>query len=746
MKLKLRKRERGTMLVVILFIASAIAALAAMSSGRVVAEMNQQRTLEAETQAYNQAYAQLQMALNVVNNSAYDDELRNLELAAAINGDNGGTAAGEDQDEVPLWMQDPSGVTHGIVRGTTVKVYRGRDYLKRLQLLKGQTVTEQDPTDVSRSYFVIEATGRENSTVRMVSALVRENEPFSSFVFFQNRHTLGVSGAPRGLIHTNDELAFYFPDGEYTDGVSAVNGFAYEAGATEANTNVLDGNPDAKSIDLDSVDFDKLKGAADLFEGTEGLDAEIRLIADGRVRIREYTKPRWEEEDRDYTYTAVIGYETRTVTETQSVQVGTVEEERTRQVQVGTETETYNVTVQVQVGTEIETYTVTINEQTGTETVERTREVPVYETRMVTCTRRVRVFVPYDDGSGGTAVGGGADGVPGEWVWVDEEYECEETFIARYETETYTEEVPVYTERTEERTREVPIYEDRVEERTREVPIFEDETYTVEVPVYEDQEVEVERDFPITEERTIEYTEWVYYPPERQSTTYKDIPESGGTVYIDGRITRLYGQLKGRLTIVGNERTRITGNIQYVDGEGDTAMKNGTTYSEAYERNPDYQGSSVLGVISREDIVFTSNMSGSSEVNATLLAVNGRVGIDGFQIDESGEPIKNHYHGMEYEEQVVEWGYDSSSYRNRTFRKDSLRRLGGIVSNDRILETFIGSRNDGTAYVDSGFKRGAMRYDFNLLFNPPPNFVNVPRPVVTSIAPVYFVRNEADES
>jgi hypothetical protein len=44
--------------------------------------------------------------------------------------------------------------------------------------------------------------------------------------------------------------------------------------------------------------------------------------------------------------------------------------------------------------------------------------------------------------------------------------------------------------------------------------------------------------------------------------------------------------------------------------------------------------------------------------------------------------------------------------------------------------------------VDSGFKRGRMMFDINLLFNPPPNFIEVPRPVVTSIAPIYVVRGD----
>ena len=50
-------RERGTILVtVILFIAIAIAGLAAISSSRVVTESEHQRVLEEETRAYHEAY------------------------------------------------------------------------------------------------------------------------------------------------------------------------------------------------------------------------------------------------------------------------------------------------------------------------------------------------------------------------------------------------------------------------------------------------------------------------------------------------------------------------------------------------------------------------------------------------------------------------------------------------------------------------------------------------------------------
>ena len=88
--------------------------------------------------------------------------------------------------------------------------------------------------------------------------------------------------------------------------------------------------------------------------------------------------------------------------------------------------------------------------------------------------------------------------------------------------------------------------------------------------------------------------------------------------------------------------------------------------------------------------------------------------------------------------------YELTGYHTHRFVKDSLRRIGGIISNDRILETYIRPRSDGTSYVDAGFKRGSMRFDFNLMFNPPPNFVEVPRPVQISVAPVYFMRDNDD--
>ncbi|MCK6458259.1 MAG: hypothetical protein L6Q95_00005 [Planctomycetes bacterium] len=732
---------------VILFIAVAIAGLAAISSSRVVTESGHQRLLEEETRAYHEAYSQLQRALNVVNASAYTDENRNIEIRDAMQGEFGGTVVtttvtyttefGADDE----WLKDPDGILHGKIKGTDVRVYNGRDYIQRLAALKGQTATAVDPEAKSHSYYVLEATGRSGDTTRLVSALIRENEPFSSFVFFQNRHPLGVSGAPRGLIHSNDQIHFYFPDGQYVDAVSAASGFDYKAGATTANTSIKNGNPDAQPINLEAIDFADLRTKA-TFAGEPGLDAEIRFYSDGRARIRQHTPPHYEDVTYSQTVNVLVGYTTQTVQQQQQVQVGTTQEQRTRQVVSGYNTETYYVDVPI-----YETQTVTRSRQEQvyeTVWVERMQDVPDYETQTVTCTRWVQVFVPYNtDAGSGTAVGG-SGGVPGEWVWQQEQYPCTQQVLVGYhkekimvqeqhslgtETVTWTEQVQVQVGTQQE-------------QRTRQVPIYVTETYYVDVPVYETQTVDVQQTTPVYEQQTNTWTQRELQWPVQVSETYIDLGDGANTIYIDGRITKLSGDINGRVTVVGNEKVRVTGNLRYVDDEGDKAMLNGGDYTKPYARNEAYDGKSVLGVVARDDVLMTDSLPTQAEINATLLSATGRVGIDGFQINDLGEPVKNWRYGLTAAEIETENAYRYTGTTNYTFKYESLRRIGGLISNDRILETYVLPGSGGTSYVDAGFKRGTMRYDFNLMFNPPPNFVQVPRPVAISIAPVYFIRGQ----
>jgi hypothetical protein len=702
-------------MLVVIFVAAAVAALAGIGSGRVVQESRLQTNLEAENQAFRDAYAQLHFAFNIVNTSAYDRHNHNLELQASMRGDHGGTVAGET-DTSADWLRDPADVVHGYVRGSDVRVYEARDYVQRIAHLKGEDASlAVDAENVSSAFFVLEAQGRSGDTVRAVSALVRENEPFSSFVFFQNKHTLGVSGAPRGLIHANDTLDFYFPNGLYVDSVSAANGFGYQAGATPENTNLVDANPEAPQITLEDVDFDELKLAAGLFRGSDGLDAEVRFQSSGQVEIKQYTPPHWETVERTYTQTVLVGYETRTFDLTRLVQTGTVQEARVRQVVSDYEVEYYTVTTPIYEDRE----------------VTLTRQVPIYEPQTVTKTRWVKVFVPYEteDAGGGTAVGGGAEGVPGEYQWVQEQYETTEDVLVGYKPEEY-----LGTERVR--------VGETVEELSRLVPVLVNEVYYVDVPVYETEHYTEDREVAIYEEQP--YTEMVeeFFRPVHVDTTLVDLGTSAGTIYVDGRVTRLQGDVVGRATLIGNEKVRITGNLRYRDADGDPAMENGSDYTKAYVRNADYDGRSTLGVIARDDVLFTHRMPSSAEVNATLMSVQGRVGVEGIGLDANGNPTRDTMAGLTDAQREIEQNYNRTSYYVKRFVRDSLRRMGGIISNERIVETYIRSRRDGTAYVNAGFKRGQMRFDLSLIFSPPPNFVQVPRPVVMYYAPLYFARQD----
>jgi len=484
------------MLVVAVFLAASIAALAGITAGRVVHATKRQEILEQETRALNSAYAQIHMAMNVVNNSAYNEQNQNLVLRDAIAGFNGGTviegqgaelrvqgtsldpdggaiyfyengkatrlenAGGElsgyvaktvtkdsyqgailNQDPALNWLDDSADPKYGLIGSTNVRVYKGRDYIKRLARLKGKTVTDVDPTGLSDSYYIIEAAGRAGDTVRLVSALVRENEPFSSFVFFQNRGTLGVSGSPRGLIHSNDKIDFYFPDGNYVDSVSSVNGFGFVAGADVGNTNLRNGNPSANKIALENVDFTTLKEKATLFQGQAGLDADLTMSASGTIKIEEYTPPHFEDVEKSYTYNKFVGYSWETYTVNEPVQIGTQEVSYDEQVLDHYDTETYNVIEQVQVGTIQVSYTVQEVDYYDTVTKYKTEQVVdyyetvtkyktenVYEEQTVTKTRNVQVWEAYDQGDagGGTSVGGGGAGELGEWVTVTEEYQTQE--------------------------------------------------------------------------------------------------------------------------------------------------------------------------------------------------------------------------------------------------------------------------------------------------------------------------------
>jgi hypothetical protein len=586
-------------MIVTLVTTIALVGVSTIFVGRVLYEKKLNQTQEDSTRALFQAFGELAKAEAIINESAYDSETgRNLAVQSAL----------ETADKK--------------IAGTEVSV--------------------EPIAGMEGTFFHLVSRVRVGRVTRIVRALIREKESFADYNYFVNSHPLGISGnpTPRGSIHTNRAMAFYFPNGVFVDPVTAVEGFDYKAGATTDNTKFLGPtDPNADTVpDLTSLDLTELRDRADIYQMVDG-EYDVRIVFDGdRAYIEQWTKPRWDEEF---------------VVETHEVQTGTELMTVTEEV-VHYKDETYEVVVE-DFQMQDEVYTVEVPEY-DTRTVTRTREDPVYDTRLV---ERTRVVPVYEDqtvtktrteqvwvedtapgAEGGTAIAGGGDSNPGHWetrevsyevlerVKVDEvteTYSIEERYIKEYVTVDYTVEeqyIAGYTE--EERTRRVRVkVGEHTEERTRQVVDYTEEVEkSVEMPVYEE----------VTE---VTGTRLVYREPEK--VAQQDVEAKGGVIYVEGDITSLKGQIDGRVTVVSNGSIHITGNLQYVDAEGRTAYLNGTAPDKAYEPNPDYTGNSVLGIIAREDIVYTEEVPSAFELNGSFLAQQGRVGIAGIELDDEGK-------------------------------------------------------------------------------------------------------------
>ena len=96
-------------------------------------------------------------------------------------------------------------------------------------------------------------------------------------------------------------------------------------------------------------------------------------------------------------------------------------------------------------------------------------------------------------------------------------------------------------------------------------------------------------------------------------TTYIDVDERGGTIRIEGNVTRLQGELRGRVTILCGATVSITGNLRYVDDHGRRS------------RDLSYDGDSMLGVVAATDIRIDSE----ARLNALLLSIDGRIRVHG---------------------------------------------------------------------------------------------------------------------
>ena len=668
----LKKKENGgwalvTSLAVLFIVTSLMAFLLIHAQNQA----NAARFRRESIQALYDALGKLEIARVQISNASYDILGRNEMVQHAIN-ENGGVVPETNVEITPL-------------------------------------------TGPNGSWFMLTARSSYDNgrSERVVKRIFRDRDYFSSYNLFVAADPVGIAGAPIGAIHSNKKIQFYFPNGLYRHALTAVEGVEYRAGATPENTRIVGPfNPhiDPISIDLmgdSNFGFMALKNNV-LPDYHFPANRDIAVVlrkrgGDQFLQFEVYTKPRVEQEP----YQVIAGY--------RNVNPHPVQVRRRERVQVGTRTRYRTETIYVPQEVIVTRYRPVYREETYTawipiyRTEQRTRNEPIYgyERRTRRVRRQIWVLDPPDP-YGSTTIGG--DGTQlghWEWRWVEEEYMAR--VIVGYRQVTYSVQVVDHYEPVQRTRQVVDHYEPYQTTEVRQVPQTIQVPY--EEPIYEWREwtetvIEYDRE-PVYETR---YRN-VYIP--RQLVDAFELPAPpNGVVYAEGDIIGVKGDVVGRLTIASEGKIRITGNIQYKDEDGDTAYKNGLDPNKPYEPNPDYDNTAVLGLIARKDIIYTLEVPDRFEINASLMSMTGRVGIDGVTLSENGEVAS-------FNQIPDQWG--RPTYRQ--FLKTSIRRLGGITTYRRPVDTVI---REGS--IVSGFRRGASAFDSSVQVAPPPFFLARPTP------------------
>lgn len=622
---------------------TSVAALAAAYLTKVASDIAEARGRDTAMRASQTAVANLEIARNLVNAAPYNTSGNTALLAA--------------------------------MRSTDAS---GRNLLPACPV-------ETEVEEIGDGWFLLRTFGEVGGVRKVAQATVRANLPITNYSFFVSQHKLGISGEPRGMIHSNDSIDFFFANGRYRDPISAVNGFSYRSGATAANTQLLGtSNPNDERKDiLDRMVIADVAARADTLSITDNLIAEVAFNG-ASTQVDLFRPQRIETMQVVTTQNVLTGYQTVTVMVNTPIYRT---ETWVEQVPVFTN-QTVTTTVSVPIRG---TRTVTVNES-----------VPIYGTRteMRTVTRQRWVELPPTNIEGaGDVSGGGA--TQGRWESFQVQEPVQVRFVERYETRQVTRNES-YIVRHEDQLRTSTV---RVQTGTTSVTRSRQviDRYEM-VPTQRQQAVYTQQQ--VTQLRNVTIPEQFL---ERRNVA------SSGILYFAGPVRKLSGRVDGRMTVVTNQTARITGSVQYVDANNRTRMNNGTNPNLPYEPNPDYNGSSVLAVMARDDVIYSRDLPQQVEINGALITTEGTVAFDGLTIATNGETVTHQL---------------ASGTTAATYRKDSLRRLGGIVSKERPVSTYV----DGNNNVVAGFSRGRSTMDQSMSFQngggiAPPGVMTEDRPV-----------------
>lgn len=613
--------ERGSALVIALLMMLAIASLSITHLSKVLGEQHKLRMRDSMMRATMIADGEIDRAKNIVNAAPYVSG-QNSAITAAL-----------------------AAVGH-VIPGTGVSV-------ERLGPANGDL-------------FLLTATASFGGAVRTAQICMSQGSPLTGYNLYSH-DTVATSGRPRGDIHSNHAIEFWYPDGVFADAVTAAQGFLFRAGATPANTTWLDKADQTAAVSdiLDQVSVAGIASrAGNTLTVTDDLIAEVAFQG-AHTEVKLFEPARTILVPTTLTRSVFDHYETVHRTGSNPV---------------------YRT----------ETYTETVADYTP-HSVSGMVDVPDYATRTVTVTEDVWVWVeappPGGAGGGGVEPGGGG-GTVGHWEIRSVTHQVEETYVSGYHQELQT-----WTEWTQTGTHD--------EVRSRDVfDHWEPTAWDEQVPVYRNE------DYVSLEPQVI---------PERYVRT--ETVNSTGVIYVEKEIRRISGHLDGQLTLVSNTAATITGSIQYVDPAGHTRMLNGESpdMGAEYALNPDYSGSSVLAIMATGDVTYSHEVPQHFEINAALVSTQGRVGFEGLLPVDDGATVQNNIdQGMPLTDKI----------------KESIRRLGGIVSRKRPVSSYI---HEDTMEVVTGFRWGKSMMDPNLVLRGGSNMITPPM-VIREEKPLWILR------
>jgi hypothetical protein len=239
-----RKLQKGSALSIMLILAMGVGSVVTSFLGRTLVEQSRVSQRAAHMRAYRQAQGQLELAKAIVNASGYVGG-QNLAVSAAM---------GSNPPCIP---------------GT------------------GVYVESAGPA----RWYRFTSCGEFSNQSAAVTVFMRDGLPYTGYNYYVEEHNLGISGRPKGKLHTNETLEFYFPNGTYSGFVSAVDGFTYKSGADKNNTTLQGGaDPTADVKDLlDMVDFASLKASAAVV--TPALQEAVITLQKKNVKVDMWSKP-----------------------------------------------------------------------------------------------------------------------------------------------------------------------------------------------------------------------------------------------------------------------------------------------------------------------------------------------------------------------------------------------------------------------------------------------------------------------